>query len=222
MSQRETPTPSSNVRLAAETQHRPWKVNSGGQGGDSCITSKFRSIVFPWPIGTSPASSPSWPSASSASSARGPTCEPSPCGGHGGRSASSPTRADDDAATVVYSGAGPWEDGAVAWRLGRDWDEVLAGATGTAAVFAALGNGTRLRIVAELLRGPVATGDLAARLDWASSGQLFHHLRELLAAGVVYQPVRGTYAIRRQHVVPLLAVLSAAIDIAMPTALEPA
>ena len=130
--------------------------------------------------------------------------------------------ADDDAATVVYSGAGPWEDGAVAWRLGRDWDEVLAGATGTAAVFAALGNGTRLRIVAELLRGPVATGDLAARLDWASSGQLFHHLRELLAAGVVYQPVRGTYAIRRQHVVPLLAVLSAAIDIAMPTALEPA
>jgi DNA-binding transcriptional ArsR family regulator len=143
----------------------------------------------------------------------------------GRRARGAPDGADVDdpaAATVVYAGTGPWEDGAVTRRLGRRWDDVLAGATGTAAVLAALGNGTRLRIVVELLQGPVGTGDLAARLDWASSGQLFHHLRELLAAGVVHQPARGTYAIPRQHVVPLLALLSAAIDVAMPTALEPA
>ncbi|MEW6059695.1 MAG: helix-turn-helix domain-containing protein [Actinomycetota bacterium] len=82
-----------------------------------------------------------------------------------------------------------------------------------ARVLTALANGTRLRIVGELMHGPVSTGELAERLDQPSSGQLFHHLKELLAAGVIHQPVRGTYALRRQHAVPLLAVLSAASDL---------
>ncbi len=85
----------------------------------------------------------------------------------------------------------------------------------------ALANGTRVRIVAELLGGPVATGELADRLDQSSSGQLFHHLKELLAAGLIHQPVRGTYAIADRHAVPLLAVLSAGIDLSMATEEEP-
>lgn len=116
--------------------------------------------------------------------------------------------------TVVYAGAGPWGDGSVAWQIGREWGDVVGAAgDGLARVLAALANGTRLRIVAELLRGPSATGDLAERLDQPSPGQLYHHLKELIAAGVVQQPERGTYAIRKQHVVPLLGVLSAAADL---------
>ena len=57
---------------------------------------------------------------------------------------------------------------------------------------------------------------LGDRLDQPSSGQLFHHLKELLAAGVIHQPERGTYAIRREDVIPLLAALSCAIDLAAP------
>jgi DNA-binding transcriptional ArsR family regulator len=121
------------------------------------------------------------------------------------------------AATVVYAGAGPWEDGAVAWQMGRSWDDVVAAADeGVARVLSALANETRVRIVVELLRGPVSTGDLAVRLDQPSTGQLFHHLKDLLAAGVIHQPVRGSYAVRRQHAVPLLAVLSAAADLGSP------
>lgn len=126
-------------------------------------------------------------------------------------------RADDsapDRATVVYAGAGPWGDGTVAWQMGRDWADVLRMVgPATAQLFAALGNPLRLRIVSELLVGQLSTGELADRLDQPSSGQLFHHLKELLGAGAIHQPVRGTYAIRPQHVVPLLGVLAAAIDV---------
>lgn len=57
---------------------------------------------------------------------------------------------------------------------------------------------------------------LASRIDASSTGRLFHHLKDLLAAGLVHQPVRGTYALRRTHVVPLLAALSCALDLAGP------
>ncbi|MDY7106426.1 MAG: metalloregulator ArsR/SmtB family transcription factor [Actinomycetota bacterium] len=117
--------------------------------------------------------------------------------------------------TVLYAGVGPWEDGTVAWQLGRTWGEATSRADDRSArVLAALANPTRLRIVAVLLTGPLPTGRLAERLDQPSSGQLFHHLKDLLAAGIVHQPERGVYAIDRNHVVPLLAVLSATIDLA--------
>jgi DNA-binding transcriptional ArsR family regulator len=86
---------------------------------------------------------------------------------------------------------------------------------------AALANPTRIRIVGELLQGPVPTGELARRLEQPSAGQLFHHLKELLAAGIIHQPVRGTYAIGDRHVVPLLVLGSAAIDLATPSPEEP-
>lgn len=123
-----------------------------------------------------------------------------------------------ESSSVVYAGAGSRNDGTVAWQIVRSWDDVLGAPVEVSTrVLSALANATRLRIVGELLHGPVSTGDLAERLEQPSSGQLFHHLKELLAAGLVHQPVRGTYAIRRQHVVPLLAVLSAAADLAAPS-----
>ena len=70
-----------------------------------------------------------------------------------------------------------------------------------------------MRIVVELFDGALSTAALAERLDQPSSGQLFHHLKELLAAGLVRQPERGTYALRAEHVVPLLGLLSAATDL---------
>lgn len=115
---------------------------------------------------------------------------------------------------VTYAGAGPWADGRVDRQILRYWTEVLEQAPRKAAgLFSALSNPSRLRIVAELVGGQVTTAELAKRLDQPSTGQLFHHIKELLAAGLIHQPVRGTYAVRKEHVVPLLALLSAAIDV---------
>ncbi|WP_117210879.1 ArsR/SmtB family transcription factor [Allorhizocola rhizosphaerae] len=133
--------------------------------------------------------------------------------------AAAPT-ADDP--HVTYSGTGPWRGGPVVWQIIRGWTDVLA-ETGdrSATLFSALASTPRLRIVLELMDGEVlTTADLARRLDQPSTGQLFHHLKELLAAGVIYQPGRGAYAIRREHAVPLLAMLCAAIDIRESTLTE--
>jgi DNA-binding transcriptional ArsR family regulator len=126
--------------------------------------------------------------------------------------------------TVRYSGVGQWGGDTLAWQREHEWGEVLERVgDGAARLFGALGNPVRLRIVSVLLAGPAATAELTERLDQPSTGQLFHHLKELLTAGLVHQPVRGTYAIRRQDVIPLLAVLSASLDLAASGgALEPA
>jgi DNA-binding transcriptional ArsR family regulator len=128
----------------------------------------------------------------------------------------------DRTGTVVYAGAGPWGEGTVALQIVRGWRDVLdASEDALARVMAALANPTRIRIVGELLQGPVPTGELARRLEQPSAGQLFHHLKELLSAGIIHQPVRGTYAIGDRHVVPLLVLGSAAIDLATPSPEEP-
>lgn len=116
---------------------------------------------------------------------------------------------------IVYSGLGPWADHAVAWQMDRTWDEVLDHEPdGIARTFSALASPVRIRICGALARGPATTAALGERVDAGTSGQLFHHLKDLLAAGLVHQPRRGVYALRAQHVLPILAALSAAIDLA--------
>ena len=98
---------------------------------------------------------------------------------------------------------------------GPTWNELTELEPGPIArLLAALGNPQRVQIVQALIHAPATTAELSGRLDEPSTGQLFHHLKELLAAGVVYQPQRGTYAIRQQHIVPLLTVMSCSLDLA--------
>ena len=43
-----------------------------------------------------------------------------------------------------------------------------------------------------------------------TSGQLYHHLRELEATGWLHSPQRGVYALRPERIVALMAMLTAA------------
>jgi DNA-binding transcriptional ArsR family regulator len=116
---------------------------------------------------------------------------------------------------VVYSGKGPWKGRSVVWQMERPWNEVTGhDPAAVAGVLSALGNPVRVRILTTLVQGPASTSELGERVAEGTSGQLFHHLKELLACGVVHQPQQGNYALRTQHVLPLLAVLSAAMDLA--------
>jgi DNA-binding transcriptional ArsR family regulator len=134
------------------------------------------------------------------------------------RSLDAVLESDDEpppAGQVVYSGTGPWQGRAVVWQMTRTWDDVVHTDPEPAArVLAALASPVRLRIIGSLVAGPATTSELAERVVGGTSGQLFHHLKELLAVGVVHQPRRGVYALRPQHAVPLLAVLSATLDVA--------
>jgi hypothetical protein len=115
---------------------------------------------------------------------------------------------------VVYAGAAGFGEREYLWAkehgtadlAGADW----AGAAGT---LESLGSPARLALVAALLDGPLRRADLQAALGESSTGQLYHHLRELQAARLVLQRERGLYELAGHAVVPLLAIVAAALDL---------
>lgn len=84
-----------------------------------------------------------------------------------------------------------------------DWSEL-------APRLAALGHPIRLKLLQCLLQGISAVAKLATQPGMGTSGQLYHHLRELEAAGWLHVPQRGSYAVRPERVIPLMAMLAAA------------
>jgi hypothetical protein len=86
-------------------------------------------------------------------------------------------------------------------------DEGSDGATATAV--AALGHPVRLRLLREVLAGRTTTAELATLPDLGTTGQLHHHLRQLVAAGWLRTTARGRYALPAERVVPLHVVLAA-------------
>lgn len=93
----------------------------------------------------------------------------------------------------------------VSWQLGAgtsglietEWAE-------RAAAFSALGHPVRIELLRHILAGVHATSELAAIESLGTTGQLHHHLRQLVAAGWVRQSGRGSYEIPAARVVPLL------------------
>ena len=117
------------------------------------------------------------------------------------------------AGAVVYAGVARLSDGTeYRWQVGRttealldqDWAE-LAGRLG------ALGHPLRLQLLRAVLHGADNLQALQALPGVGTTGQLYHHLRDLQNAGWVSSARRGHYAIPGERVVPLLAVLSAAL-----------
>ncbi|NGO76111.1 helix-turn-helix transcriptional regulator [Streptomyces sp. YC504] len=97
-----------------------------------------------------------------------------------------------------------WQTGAVAEDLfERDWS--LA-----ADSFAALGHPVRLRLLREILGGRCTAAELAGLEETGTTGQIYHHLRQLTGAGWLHTTGRGRYEVPAGRVVPLLVVLSAA------------
>lgn len=99
----------------------------------------------------------------------------------------------------------------VAWQesvgaagiLESDWAD-------QATSFAALGHPVRVELLRQILSGVRSTSDLAAIESLGTTGQLHHHLRQLLAAGWVRHAGRGAYEVPAARIVPLLACIVAA------------
>ncbi|WP_406094533.1 helix-turn-helix domain-containing protein [Streptomyces sp. NBC_01013] len=86
---------------------------------------------------------------------------------------------------------------------GADWAD-------TAEALAALGHPVRLRLLREILRGRRTAAELAALDETGTTGQIYHHLRQLTGAGWLQMKGRGRYEVPPARVVPLLVVLTAA------------
>ena len=96
----------------------------------------------------------------------------------------------------------------VAWQQGAPTEGLLESDWGEhAAVFQALAHPVRLELLRRILGGTTTTFELARIDTLGTTGQLHHHLRQLVAAGWVRQSGRGTYEVPAARVVPLLTTL---------------
>lgn len=117
------------------------------------------------------------------------------------------------AGTVSYSGQVRLH-GEVSWDIAYDAAAVLdlPPAAGVR-VLAALGHTVRLELVRRLLHGPATVAELVEAVGGSSSGQVYHHLATLTAAGVVEADGRGRHRVPATGVVPVLVTLLAAADL---------
>ncbi|NXY96038.1 helix-turn-helix transcriptional regulator [Streptomyces sp. BR123] len=80
----------------------------------------------------------------------------------------------------------------------------------TADALAALGSPVRIRLLREILAGRRTAAELTALDGVGTSGQVYHHLRQLSAAGWLHTTGRGRYEVPGGRVVPLLVLFAAA------------
>jgi len=115
---------------------------------------------------------------------------------------------------VLYTGSVTLPGGGVAdWQyalttadlLARDWSRPAS-----SSALAALGHPVRLRLLQAIATGTVAVADLAALEGVGTTGQVYHHVNQLIAAGWVQSTARGHYGIPAERIVPLLVVVLAA------------
>jgi DNA-binding transcriptional ArsR family regulator len=117
---------------------------------------------------------------------------------------------------VLYTGYVPLPTGEVyEWQgglptdqlLDTDWSELAPDLTAT---LDALSHPVRLLILQLVLTGTTSVAELQQNESLGTSGQLYHHLRQLVAAGWLRSSSRGQYAVPPDRIVPLLAILTAA------------
>lgn len=117
-----------------------------------------------------------------------------------------------DAGGVLYTGSVRLPTGQpYGWQITELTDDLLDADWSVAAdCFAALGHAVRLRLLREILGGLRTAAELSELDDLGTTGQIYHHLRQLTGAGWLQAKGRGRYEVPAHRVVPLLVMLSAA------------
>jgi DNA-binding transcriptional ArsR family regulator len=96
-----------------------------------------------------------------------------------------------------------------------EWQETVevsslldADPTAAVAALSALAHPVRLQLLHKVLHGERTVADLSEGLG--TSGQLYHHLRQLVAEGWLATSGRGVYDVPPARVVPLVTLLATA------------
>lgn len=114
---------------------------------------------------------------------------------------------------VAYGGALAIEGREYLWAIERPAPALLAlDPEQPAEVLATLAHPHRLRLLLALIEAPRSAAELQSVIGSSSPGPLYHHLRDLLALGVVVQRDR-TYHVQARHVIPLLTAIALAHDL---------
>jgi hypothetical protein len=119
---------------------------------------------------------------------------------------------DDNSGAVLYTGTVDLPTGEhYDWQYGTAVDDLLDDDwSGWAGTLGALGHPVRLLLLRRVLGGVRTAADLATDEGLGTTGQLYHHLRQLVSSGWLRSSARGHYAVPGERVVPLLVILSGA------------
>jgi hypothetical protein len=97
------------------------------------------------------------------------------------------------------------------WQETRRLDDLLvADPSASAAVLDAMAHPIRLLILQHVLRGLRTVSALGTLEEVGTTGQLYHHLRHLVAQGWLVLLARGQYQVPPPRVIPLLVAIAAA------------
>jgi DNA-binding transcriptional ArsR family regulator len=113
---------------------------------------------------------------------------------------------------VLYTGVARTAAGdPVEWQMGADSAQLLEQDwRADAAALAALGHPSRLQILQLIARGEADTAaDLSHADGLGTTGQIYHHLRQLVSAGWLRSTTKGRHQIPPERLVPLLVILAA-------------
>lgn len=121
----------------------------------------------------------------------------------------------DASGGLIYSGIAPTGAGPIEWQYAHTAEEILDLDDDHAATVAerltALGSPIRLRLLLAVLRGTTSTADLSALDSMGTTGQIYHHVRILSAAGWLRPAGRGAVQVPPERVVPAMLALAAAL-----------
>lgn len=85
---------------------------------------------------------------------------------------------------------------------------------GSVRVLAALASMPRLALYRAVLEQPATSGELMRAANLNTTGQLYHHLRELIGAGLIAQEGRDRYAVVPERLPAARTILGAALGVA--------
>ncbi len=126
-----------------------------------------------------------------------------------------PYETEQTRGAITYAGAVELQGAEYIWQVERPVPGLLQlEAEGIARVIAALGSPQRILLLRALLNGQHSSQQLQEALDVSSAGQLYHHLKELLAAGIIEQRGRNNYRLDPRKIVPFLTLLAVALELA--------
>jgi DNA gyrase subunit B len=123
----------------------------------------------------------------------------------------------EDGGAVFYSGYCHYENESRRWEPQKRTVDELKGLSGeqAAKILNALGNKQRVEILRAVLEQPVTGIELVEKLNMGTTGQLYHHLKALQAAGLLEQEERGgRYYLPGRRTLALLLLFAAVAELA--------
>lgn len=116
-----------------------------------------------------------------------------------------------DQPAVMFAGTAETEGGPVMWQYGRFSEHLMdTDAFAVSPALEAIAHPIRLTLLLAIINGTTTSAKLAELEQVGTSGQVYHHLSQLNAAGWIRSVKRGQWEVPATKVIPLLTIILAA------------